>query len=157
MNSPYNRFEPANEPLALGPVVRRKPLANEFSHIGPDTEGLAPGFHKQSNGMLMYVPNMADPIYQEPEGDDPEDAGEPIDLQCDVTRPVGFYDVRLGDSREYVRYWGGTTWVRTDTYSEDARPAEHWRYKLTKNETISSFGMLHVMRARPDLDAMVQK
>lgn len=255
----YDRYEPKGgvNHAGLGAAIRAV-LRPDVPVIGPSTKGLSPGFHKQSDGKLMYVPDMAvidkppavkrvkrktaivdihsdatrpagfyetqqsfwaasgdtwarhwngtawkmtscapcfvdrdmarcaasghhivsseddlvvlralpeldallDPVYDEPEGDNPEDAGEPEDLQRDATRPSGFYVTQKGEyATEYLRYWNSIIqgWATTGAHGS-CLPERHrlmrWRDSDENTRTASD---LVVLRARKDLDVMVAK
>jgi hypothetical protein len=146
-NSRLQDVDPETNVVGLGaPIPKRRP---DLPVIGPDTEGLSPGFHKQSNGMLMYVPNMADPIYDEPEEDTTE-----VDIQCDDTRPVGFYNV-LSCGTEWIRYWAGgdVAWRMTGIEVGDRFDVEELRQWMVSGERTDDGPVVRL--ARPDLDTMV--
>ena len=135
----YDRYEPANGPSYAGlgsPVRYAEPVP---MHIGPDTEGLRPGFHKQSNGMLMYVPDM--------QVIDAKPQATPGDIHQDASRPVGYYDTNFC-SIPSVKFWHGAAWSN----------GVHERYSpgMVGDLRLDKKGMepASVLRARPDLDAL---
>lgn len=160
----YDRYEPKRDMnhAGLGAAIRRA-LTNEPKFIGPDTEGLAPGLHKQTDGRLLYVPDMAEidkaparlnPVYDEPEGDNPEDAGESEDLQCDAMRLSGFYETDF--EPESVKYWNAVKRSWSNSRKETSWNSIDEMLQACLRDT---GGMIPntVLRARPDLDARVQK
>lgn len=141
----YSRYEPANGPnyAGLGSPVVRAPKVK--AAIGPDTEGLSPGFHKQSNGLLMYVPDMA-VIDRKPKA--------AVDIHCDDTRPAGFYDVTNDVGSDFIRHWHDGLWFQTGV-----SPTDEPNYRIIRSAWLGELAInpeeaCTVLRPRPDLDAV---
>lgn len=151
----YNRYEPKSgmNHAGLGAAIRRA-LTNEPKFIGPGTEGLAPGFHKQTDGKLMYVPDMA--VIDKPPAVKRvkryTGCAPMLDIHDDATRPAGFYDIVNSDGSEFIRHWHEGTWFMTGDNPGCQTPRGKEQGLKGLDPCTERDRECSVLRARPDLD-----